>query len=135
MIDMRAETERRVNWLPPVAQVAGFAIVGAMRTVTGYAAYVALLLVAPYWVAFSISYAAVLVGSFVANGKYVFKSDVTLLRGVRYALAYCGNYLVSLGILTLAIRELDFAPALAPAVVIPLMFPINFITERYALIR
>jgi len=118
-----------------VVQVAGFAIVGAMRTLISYAAYIALLLVAPYWVAFSVSYVAVLLASLVVNGKYVFKADVTVRRGVLYGCVYFGNYLLSLGILHVVIKMIGLSPPLAPMVLIPIMFPVNFVTERYVLTR
>ena len=132
---MAAKAEGRISRLPLFTQVAGFAIVGAMRTAIGYGAYVALLLVAPYWLAFSVSYVVVLAGSFILNGKFVFTADLTLRRGVRYGAIYCGNYLLSLGILTVAIKGLGIAAAMAPVVVIPIMFPVNFVTERYVLMR
>jgi putative flippase GtrA len=135
MSDTGAEARRHLGGLPLVAQIAGFAVVGAFRTLISYFIYVGLLLATPYWVAFSISYVAILLASLVVNGRYVFNANLTLARGVRYSFVYCGNYLLSLGILTLAIKLVGLPAVFAPFVVIPIMFPVNFLTERYVLTR
>jgi putative flippase GtrA len=125
---IRAASTERV-----LRQLVGFTFVGAARTALSYLAYLTLLLVFPYWLAFTFAYVATIAFSLFVNSNYVFAVDVTVGRAVRYALIYCLNYGLSLAVLTLAIGMLHLRPAVAPVAVIVVLFPINFLTERYAL--
>jgi len=114
-------------------QLAGFAMVGAARTALGYLLYLMLLFIFPYWLAFTIAYIATLVFSMLINGNFIFATRVTARRAVRYGSVYCINYGLSLATLRFLVSTLLLNTAIAPAIVIVVMFPINFLAERYAL--
>ena len=116
-------------------QVLLFAVAGLARTVLGYLLYLLLLRFLPYWLAFTTCYVATLAFSFYLNGRYVFEASVTARRAIRYVLIYCINYLLSLGVLMLAVEVLYLGPVVAPLCVIAVMFPVNFLAERFALTK
>jgi putative flippase GtrA len=116
-------------------QVVGFALVGLLRTVLSYLIYLGLLAYFPYWVAFTCSYVLGLSASFYANGRFVFAIGITLRRAIRYFVVYSSFYTLSLGILVVAIEVLGIPASIAPVCVIALMFPLNFVAERFALTR
>jgi len=128
--DMKAGNARML-----LRQLSSFLLVGAARTVLSYALYLGLLQVLPYRAAFTVSYVVTLVFSIFVNGTYVFRTELTPLKGLRYAAVFCINYVLGLGILTFAITVLGLDEKIAPALVIVVMFPVGFLTERYALTR
>lgn len=114
-------------------QLAGFAMVGVARTVLGYLLYLVFLFVIPYWLAFTIAYVTTLVFSMLINGNFTFATRITVRRAVRYGSVYCINYGLSLAVLRFLVTTLLLNTAIAPAILIIVMFPINFLAERYAL--
>lgn len=118
---------------PSLAQVGRFALAGAGRTVLSLGLYLLLILIAPYWLAFTISFALTIIVSAMANGRYVFSVALTWLGSCLYAAVYLLNYLLSLGLLVVAAELLAVPQSLAPLPVMICMFPVNFIAERYVL--
>jgi putative flippase GtrA len=118
-----------------IRQVALFAMVGAGRTAISLGLYLLLTLVVPYWLAFSIAFVVGITFSAIMNGRFVFVVGLSLRTYVRYTGVYLANYLVSLGLLVALVEWFRLPPYLAPVVVIALLFPLNFVTERYALLR
>lgn len=116
-------------------QLSAFLLVGAARTALSYALYLGLLQILSYRVAFTITYVVTLLCSIFINGTYVFRTQLTPVKGVRYAAVYCLNYVLGFGVLAFAITVLGMRETVAPLLVIVIMFPIGFLTERYALTR
>ena len=114
-------------------QVPSFAVVGALRTLASLFMYWGLNLLLPYWISFTVAVAASLLLSVFLSSRYVFLTRVSRVNAAAYALAYAANYGMSLGLLLIVVEILGVPPNLAPVIVIPVMFPLNFLTERWAL--
>ena len=108
-------------------------MVGVARTIASYLLYLFCLFFLPYWLAFTLSYITILFLSMFANGALVFATRITPRRVIRYSLIYCTNYALGMAVLTLLIEILGASAAVAPFFVIAVMFPLNFLMERYAL--
>lgn len=119
---------------PIGVQIVRFAMVGAGRTVLSLGLYLVLMLVAPYWLAFTIAFVVGITFSAIVNGRYVFLVGLTRRSYLLYAGVYLSNYLVSLGLLVMFVEYVGVAAYLAPVPVILCMFPINFIAERTVLV-
>lgn len=132
---MAADNTGAGNARTLLRQLSAFLLLGAVRTVLSYALYLALLQLLPYRIAFTVSYIITLVFSVFVNGAYVFRTQLTPLKVLRYGAVFCINYFLGLGVLTFAVAVLGLDEKIAPAVVIVVMFPVGFLTERYALTR
>jgi putative flippase GtrA len=116
-------------------QMAGFVVVGTINAVLTFSLYLALLLLVPYWVALSLSFAAGIAFSLVANATFVFSRAVTAASSVHYTAFYVLNYVASLGVVVALVEGLRVPPALAPLCAIAVLLPINFLGSRWALRR
>jgi len=125
-----------LRWLlaqPLVAQVIGFAGVGGLTTVGTFILYQLLILLLPYWLAFSIAFAAGIAFSFAMNSLFVFQVEMARGRAVKYVLVYLASYALSLTLLALAIEWLGFSEVWAPIPVIAIMMIVNFAGARLVL--
>jgi putative flippase GtrA len=118
---------------PFLMQIGRFALVGAGRTILSFLLYLALMSVAPYWLAFTLSFAITITFSAFVNGRYVFLVALTPRSYLLYVGLYLLNYLVSLALLVLVVELLGVSKRLAPIPVIICIFPISFFSERYIL--
>lgn len=118
---------------PDPMQIGGFALAGVGRTTLSLGLYLLLMLVAPYWLAFTVSFLITVSVSAVVNARYVFLVGLTRRSYFRYIAVYLLNYLTSLALLALAVESFGVPKYLAPVPVVLCMFPINFLSERYVL--
>ena len=73
-----------------------FLIAGGINTLATYLLYLAVLLVAPYPLAYSLSYAAGIIISFILNSRFVFRVPLRWSRLLRYPVVYVAQYLLGL---------------------------------------
>jgi putative flippase GtrA len=116
------------------AQLARFAMIGAGRTAISLGIYLLLTLIVPYWLAFTVAYVASITFSALMNARFVFLVGLDLGAYIRYVGVYSVNYILSLGLLIALVEGLSLPPVVAPLLVVAIMFPLNFVTERYALL-
>ena len=115
-------------------QMGRFIGVGAVNTVLTFALYqVLLLLLMPYWLAYTLSFAAGIVFAALVNARFVFDIGLGLGNAFRFALFYLASYVLGLVLLSLFVSELGISAAFAAFLVIPFMLPINFFGSRLAL--
>lgn len=125
-----------LRWLrgrPLVTQVYRFAGVGGLTTVGTFLLYQLLILLLPYWLAFSLAFAAGIAFSFAMNSVFVFQVQMASGRAVRYILVYLASYGLSLTLLAIAIEWLGFSEVWAPIPVIAIMTIVNFAGARLVL--
>ena len=115
-------------------QVVRFAMVGTGRTILSLGLYLALRVLMPYWLAFTIAFVVGITFSAIVNGRYVFLVGLTSRACLLYAVVYLSNYLVSFGLLIIFVEYLGVPDYLAPVPVIWCMFPLNFLLERNVLV-
>jgi putative flippase GtrA len=121
------------GWPHMPRQLMSFAVVGAGRTLFSVAVYLGLNFFLPYWASFTISFAATVALSALANSTFVFMTNVTLPRLVTYFGVYVLSYLVSLALTVFVVDGLGISPSFVPLIIGPTMFPVNFVLERWAL--
>lgn len=113
-----------------IARLARFLGVGAINALGTYLLYLALHRVLPYGAAFSLSFAAGILFSLWANGRYVFAVRLSVRLAAAYAAFYLLSYLASLGLLVAAVEAVGLPSWLAPLPVAAVMTVINFIGAR-----
>ena len=116
-----------------VRQVPRFALVGMARTLFSLCVYWGLNLFLPYALSFTISFCATIALSASLSSRFVFVTQLTVPNIAAYAVVFTISYLLSLGLLILAIEVIGVGSALAPLLIMPVIFPFNFLVERKAL--
>jgi len=114
-------------------QFGGFLAVGAVNTILSLLLYEALILVMPYWLAYTLGFAAGIAFALFANAALVFVRPVTVVIAVAYVLFYLVSYAAGLGIVVLLVEVLRVPAGLAPLGAVAVMTPINFIGNRLLL--
>lgn len=119
----------------PAGQFSRFVGVGALNSLATFVLYQVLLLAIPYWLAFTVSFAAGLVFGLVAGARVVFNRRINPVSAMVFALYYVFSYLFSLLMLMVLVDQWGISARLAPLIVIAVMVPLNFIGARFALHR
>jgi putative flippase GtrA len=114
-------------------EAGGFLLVGAARTLLSLCLYWALNLFLPYWLSFTVSFVLSLALSALVNSQWVFVTQLARVNVVAYGSVYLLNYCLSLGLLLALVDGTGMSATFAPFVVIPVMLPMNFLGERWAL--
>ena len=117
------------------AEVLRFLVAGAVNTGVGYLVYLALLLVVPYAVAYSLSYAFGIVLSYALNTWFVFRQPWDWRKLAAFPLVYALQYLVGLATLTLLVEAGLASRELAPLVVIAITVPLTYFASRFVIRR
>jgi len=107
-----------------------FLVVGASNTLIAYGAYLLLVGVLPYQVAWAIGYLLGIACGYIANALFVFKK--TMRRGSAFAFlcVYLAQYLLSLLLLTFGLKCMHLPHWLAAILVIALTMPPTFLFVR-----
>ena len=111
-------------------QFSGFLTVGLVNSGLTYLIYLALNWIAPYPVAYSLSYAVGVAISYLANATFVFDAPLSWRRAIRFAIVQLAVFSVSLLILLLLIEHARVANWLAPLLVVTIVAPVNFVLSR-----
>jgi putative flippase GtrA len=116
-------------------QFGGFLAVGAINTMLTLLLYEALILVMPYWLAYTLSFVTGIAFALFANAGLVFGRTVTLTTAVPFVLFYLISYAAGLGVVVLLVEGIRIPAGLAPLGAVAIMIPINFIGSRHVLGR
>lgn len=111
----------------------GFAAVGAANTIATYLVYLAILPMAGYVVAYTVSYVAGIGFSYVANSRFVFRARMGGRSLALYPLAYIAQYLAGLGLVALQVELLGVPAWLAPWLAVVVLLPAGFVATRFIL--
>jgi putative flippase GtrA len=107
--------------------------VGALNTGLSYLAYLALLKVVSYRWAYSLSYAAGILLSFVLNSLFVFRVPLRWQRLLPYPSVYLVQYLLGLGVIHVGVELLRWDERLMPVAVLVVTVPVSFVLTRWVL--
>jgi putative flippase GtrA len=110
-----------------------FALAGAVNTVSGYALYCALLWVLPYATAYTVSYLAGILISYVLNCLFVFRTRPSLRSAVKYPLVYVVQFVFGLVLLYILVKRAGFDPRVAALVVVFCNVPVTYLLSRFIL--
>lgn len=108
-----------------------FAIVGGVNTVVAYASYLLLLRWMRYELAYSIAYAAGIATAYVLSARFVFRQPLRRRSATRFPAVYIAQFLISLGVLKLAVELFGMPRWTGMAVAILLTMPVTFVLSRW----
>ena len=114
-------------------EAARFLAAGAVNTGLSYLAYLALLRWVTYRWAYSVSFVAGILLSFVLNSLFVFQVSLRWRRLLPYPGVYLVQYLLGLGILHLGVDLLGWDARLMPIAVLAVTVPVSFVLTRWVL--
>jgi putative flippase GtrA len=114
-------------------QLARFLVVGALNTGLSYLVYLALLKWVSYRWAYSLSYAAGILLSFVLNSLFVFRVPLSWRRLLPYPSVYLVQYLLGLGVVHVGVELLGWDERLMPIAVLAVTVPVSFVLTRWVL--
>jgi putative flippase GtrA len=112
-----------------------FLLAGAANTLGTLAVYFLLLYVLPPFPAWALAFATGIAFVSVVYPRFVFRTRGTAAGVAGNAVYYLFSFLLSEGLLSVAIHWLDLDARLAGVAVAAIMVPINFLAARYFFAR
>jgi putative flippase GtrA len=114
-------------------QFVRFLQVGVTNTVGTYLLYLALILILPYVIAYSITFVVGVLFSAWLNARYSFTIRLTGRTLVRFVIIYVINFMLSMQLLIVCVEMMNIPQTIAPLAVLAVFTPINFFSSRLAL--
>ena len=116
--------------LRPMSRFTRFVAVGAANTAFSYLAYLLLLLVIDYRLAYTVAYVLGLVTGYLANARIVFDASPGARSALGYVASYGVTYVVSLAVLWLAVDRAGFSRPLAMLAALAVAVPLSYLLLR-----
>jgi putative flippase GtrA len=107
-----------------------FILAGGLRTVIGYAAYLALLPLIGYAIAYTATYIAGIFIAYYLSARFVFRRPLRWRDAAQYPLVYVLQYSLGITLTTLLIEGANLNPEIVPALVIVMTLPFTFLLSR-----
>lgn len=109
---------------------ARFVIVGAANTAASYGVYLLLLRVVDYRIAYTAAYLAGLALGYWAHATFVFRARLGRRSAITYLASYAAMYVISLGVLAVAVDYLRIPEPAAMVVALCFTIPTTFLLLR-----
>ncbi|HQZ63113.1 MAG: GtrA family protein [Dokdonella sp.] len=126
-----------ITWPTRARAMAGefvrFLIMGGANTIVAYAIYLLLLQWMRYEFAYSIGYGIGIVMAYGLSAIFVFRKPMRRRSALRFPLVYLAQFLISLGLLRLAVEVIDIPQWLAFGFAVVLTIPVTFLLSRWVL--
>ena len=110
-----------------------FLIMGGVNTFAAYVVYLLLLHWMRYELAYTIGYAVGIAMAYVLSAWFVFRTPMQKRSAARFPFVYLAQFLVSLGLLKIAVEIIQIAPWLALGFAVILTIPVTFLLSRWVL--
>jgi putative flippase GtrA len=110
-----------------------FLLMGGMNTLVAYLIYLVLLNWIRYEIAYAIGYATGIVIAYWVGAAFVFRKPMRGRSALRFPLVYVAQFLVSAGILHVAVETMHLPHWLAFIVAVGLTIPVTFVLSRWVL--
>jgi putative flippase GtrA len=107
-----------------------FVLAGGLNTVTTYAAYLLLLPLVGYAIAYSMTYAAGIFFAYYLSARFVFRRPLHWRRAVQYPLVYVVQYGLGITLTMTLVEGMHVNAEFAPALVIISTLPVTFWMSR-----
>jgi len=117
------------------AEAIRFAVAGAVNTAGTLVLYWCLLLVAPYQIAYTVTYVIGIGLAYWLNTRFVFRVAATPRTAAVYPIVYVVGYLVGLGALHVAVELLGWPRAVGILLSTVVTVPTTFLLTRAILTR
>jgi putative flippase GtrA len=116
------------------AQIARFALVGGVNTLTFYACYLPLHRSLPYFAAYTVGFVLSMVGSFFLNTYFTYRTRPTWKKFLLFPLTQVTNYVVQSVGLVVLVSWLGLNSTGAPLLAALLAIPFTFLVSRWVLL-
>lgn len=107
-----------------------FAVAGVVNTGATYIAYLLLLQVASYRVAFTLAFVLGILLSYALSALFVFRQRTSWRTFLRFPWIYVVQYLLGLLLVTLAVEWLGLPAWLAPLAALSITIPLTYLLSR-----
>ncbi len=107
-----------------------FLLAGLANTGLTYFAYLLLLKVATYRVAFTVAFVLGILLSYGLNARYVFRRRTAWRSFGRFPLVYLAQYLAGLALVSLFVEAFSVPAWLAPILVLVFTIPLTYLLTR-----
>lgn len=114
------------------SEILRYLIAGGMNTIITYIAYLLLLPIIAYQVAFFLTYVAGIFITYVLNALFVFRQPLDWKKALQFPIIYIVQYAASAIMLELFVRW-GVSPAIAPAIVLAILTPPTYLASRLLL--
>jgi putative flippase GtrA len=113
--------------------LARFGLVGFINTIAGYALFIGLERLMPWWPAYAIAFFAGVVLSYWLNTGVVFRVQRSWSSALRFPLVYVVQFIVATIVMAALIEGMGVAPAIAALMTLAITVPITYLTMRWTL--
>ena len=121
------------NYRKMAGEFLRYLIMGGTNTIVAYAIYLLLLQWMRYEIAYSIGYAVGIVMAYALSAMFVFRQPMRKRSAMRFPLVYLAQFLISLGLLRLAVEVIHIPQWLALGFAVVLTIPVTFLLSRWVL--
>lgn len=108
-----------------------FLLSGGVNTLLTYALYLVLMVFMPYWIAYSISFAAGIVLAYLLNRMFVFRQHRGTLSWIGLPFVYAIQYGASMVLLWLLVEMAGLDARIGPLAVIAVTVPLTYVLTRF----
>lgn len=108
--------------------------VGGINTILSYVAYLLLLMVFNYQIAYAIAFIFGIVLSFWLNTQFVFQSERTVKKFMLFPLVYLIQYLSGAFLLGLLVEYAHIHETFGPLIVTIVLLPLTYLMSKKILI-
>ncbi|MEU2022040.1 GtrA family protein [Streptomyces sp. NPDC016469] len=117
------------------AQIARFALVGAVNTGTYYGLYLLLLHRLPYIAAHVLAFVLSMIGSFFLNSYFTYRTRPTWRKFLLFPLTNAANFVITTGGVYLLVDLAGFSDRYAPPAAAAAAIPLTFVVSRTIMLR
>lgn len=110
-----------------------FVLVGGINAILTFGIYALLLLILSYSVAYSIAYITGILISYYLNTRFVFKSNFSVRKAVKYPVVYLLQYLSGLAALYAMVEIFHVNKLIASPLTIIITVPVTFVMSRWVI--
>lgn len=115
-------------------EVVRFAVVGVANTITYYVTYLVLVTALPYLAAHVIAFAVAMVGSFLLNCRFTYRTRPTWRKLLLYPLTVAANFVITTVGVGLLVELVGMDERVAPLVAAVAAIPLTFLATRSVLL-
>ncbi len=114
-------------------EIVRYIVGGGVNTAMTYGIYLLLLVITPWQIASTVSYAIGIFTAYYINARYVFRQPLRWRKAVQFPLVYLLQYALTMALSALLIDDLGIDAAFAPVIVICITVPTTFVAARLLL--
>ena len=112
-------------------EVSRFLVMGTVNTGLTQLLYMAVLLIVPYEVAYTVSYLAGIPLAYWLNSRFVFRGEMTWRKFLQFPSVYVVQYLLGMALMYVVVEIVSVPEWIAPIPVLIATLPVTFLMTRF----